>query len=466
MQVNGLYGHKRRNDARSLGMFLGFVAAVEVIALGFLAPAVLMIGLTSQISGKASIWPTVGLYLLGGLCFGAIWFFHHLWRHVREAREIAGFDFVERRDERRLYDLLEQTAIANGLPCPRAAILETPALNAFVCGLTARGAVVVVTRGLIDQLDDDELAAVLAHELAHVRLGDMRLMACAQSGLAAILSIESRIAPRLGKRAILLVLAPMQLIMLLAMKATGAIGRMLAYLSQIMISRSREFVADATAVEITKNPGALISALQKIAGRSGIHDLDPAISAMMIDGPAQGATITHPAIGERIAALRAHAGALIDLAAPRRDTRERPAGTFGARAASATPGAFGRRAATGPADGLAAARAVLGAAARGKRGEPPPSQWREFMNYSPRKKLATIGGVIVAYAAMVHLSPYLPGMGGQPTFSSAARPVVAEPLADAASQRPRKPAASRIRPQAPPCPGPACDLRMRGTTTH
>ncbi|MBL8586948.1 MAG: M48 family metalloprotease [Methylobacteriaceae bacterium] len=451
LSVQGLYGHIRKNDTRSLALFLGFALAVEVMALGFFVPVLLFMKIGASLGGESRFpWATLGWYFAGGLGIGLAWFVHHLVRHVKDAREGSGFAFIERSRERRFHDLLEQLAIANGLPCPRAAIIESPALNAFACGLTRRSAVVVVTRGLLESLDDDELAAVLAHELAHVRLADIRLMACAHAGLSAILSIENRIAPKIGWRAVFLIVAPIHLIMMLAFKVTGLLARFLAYLARIMISRSREFVADGVAIEMTKNPGALITALQKISGRSALPQMPSSVEAMLIDGPTTGGLASHPAIGERIAAIRRHAGAMIDLAGPRKDTRERAAGAFDQRHVSATPGAFGRRNAAAPADGLAAARAVLKAAASGERGAPDPSHWQTFMAYPLKKKVASVGAGVAVYAALVMGSNYIPGMAPT-TFSST----------DTVKSAPGQPAPkARAKPD---CADPSCRSGLRNT---
>lgn len=311
--VSGLHGHIRRNHWRSLLLFLGFVAAVEILALGAWLPTRLFAGYMAAIAGPEArpddplIW-----FMIGGLVVGALWFLLFLGQNVRKAREAVGFAPAAGQDERRLRRLVEPLAISVGLPTPRLAVVESAARNAFACGLTPREAVIVVTRGLIGALDDDELRAVLAHEIAHLRNGDTRLMAFAFAAQEAIQGLSRRFAPLMNGRSwLLLLLSPVHLLMLAALVVSSTFGAILAALSRLLISRAREFVADAEAVRLIKDAGPLIAALGKIEGVSALENAPAAIEAMLIDGASTGALATHPTIAERIAALRAHAGATI-----------------------------------------------------------------------------------------------------------------------------------------------------------
>ena len=108
---------------------------------------------------------------------GAVWFAVQMAWHVRTVRRRTDFHFVGDFDEPRLCRIVEPLAIAAGLPTPYVGVIDSPALNAFACGIRQKDAVLVFTRGLIDGLDDDELAAVAAHEIVHVVNGDIRLIA-------------------------------------------------------------------------------------------------------------------------------------------------------------------------------------------------------------------------------------------------------------------------------------------------
>ncbi|MBD0271215.1 MAG: M48 family metalloprotease, partial [Acetobacteraceae bacterium] len=219
---------------------------------------------------------------------------------------------VDRRTDPRLVNIVETQAIAAGLPPPKVGLVDSPALNAFACGLSARSAVVVATRGLVETLEDGELAAVVAHEIAHIRNGDIRLMAAANVLMDNLEWLRRRNPLRIGGygRALLAVLVPPFLLLCLAAGAVTAVAFTLARVSRLLISSSREFVADAEAVRMTHDPAALISALRRIEGRSAVEGMDARIDAMMIDGAVQGAFASHPTIAERVAVLSRLLGAL------------------------------------------------------------------------------------------------------------------------------------------------------------
>ena len=178
-----------------------------------------------------------------------------MWRSVRS--EVAFVD-VERRADPRLVNIVETLAIAAGLPMPRVGMIESPARNAFACGLTTSSAIVVVTRGLVEALDDDELAAVIAHEIAHIANGDIRLMAAANVLMENLLLLQRKNVLRLAgwKQVVVAVLMPPILILFLAAGFVTRIAMTLARASRLLISSSREFIADAEAVRLTHNPAS------------------------------------------------------------------------------------------------------------------------------------------------------------------------------------------------------------------
>jgi Zn-dependent protease with chaperone function len=175
MRVNGLYGHVRNNDARSLALFAGFVVAFHLLAaLGLIVP------LAIHDPEHAPFYGWMG-YLVRWVpivtIIGALLFAVQMAWHVRTVRRRTDFRFVNDHDEPRLCRIVEPLAIAAGLPAPYVGVIDSPALNAFACGIRQKDAVLVFTRGLIDGLDDDELAAVAAHEIVHIVNGDIRLIA-------------------------------------------------------------------------------------------------------------------------------------------------------------------------------------------------------------------------------------------------------------------------------------------------
>src|SRR4051812_14028764 len=164
LRVNGFYGHVRRNDLRSMAMFAGFVVAFQIVAAVVLfQPVLLLDAMHSPLFPLRYAERYVPIVALLSIAFFLLRFF----QHVASVRANVAFAYVDRRADPRLVNIVETLAISAGLPAPKVGVIESPARNAFACGLSPASAVVVVTRGLLEALDDDELAAVLAHEVAH-----------------------------------------------------------------------------------------------------------------------------------------------------------------------------------------------------------------------------------------------------------------------------------------------------------
>ena len=355
LRVNGFYGHVKRNDLRSAAMFAGFLVAFQLVAavalflpLFFLDPlhAPFVFGFSGYLERYA---PLV-------LAAGGAMFLVRFSRHVASVRATVAFAYVDRRTHPRLVDAVETQAIAAGLPFPKVGLIDGPARNAFACGLSARSAVVVATRGLVEALDDDELAAVVAHEIAHIKNGDIRLMAAANVLMDNLEWLRRRNPLRVAGygRALLAVLVPPFLLLCLLAGVVTAAAFTLARVSRLLISSSREFVADAEAVRATHNPAALISALRRIEGRSAVEGIGPQADAMMIDGAVEGAFASHPPIAERIAVLERLSGAMAHVPLARKDTRSAD------QATARRGGASGREGAPGPGTAPAPARSLIG----------------------------------------------------------------------------------------------------------
>jgi Zn-dependent protease with chaperone function len=368
MQVNGLYGHVRSNDARSLVLFAGFVVAFHLLAaLALVVPLAMLDPDHAPLYGWTGYlvrWVPI-VTVIGALLFAA----QMAW-HVRTVRRRTDFRFVDDHDEPRLCRIVEPLAIAAGLPTPYVGVIDSPALNAFACGIRQKDAVLVFTRGLIDGLDDDELAAVAAHEIVHIVNGDIRLIAATNVCLDTLKLLQPRPSTQPMKRIrdacslpILALLLPIMVVLFLVIMFLRRLAVDGSHLARLLIASAREFIADAEAARLTQNPAALVSALRRIEGRSVIPGLAAGQDAMMIDGAHEGAFATHPTIAERVAAIISVTGSMALIAPARRDTRPPELG------ASA---GFGRR----PAPGLEAAlllrerqRAGAAALARVSSGE-------------------------------------------------------------------------------------------------
>jgi heat shock protein HtpX len=257
--------------------------------------------------GIAAIWVTIGYFFND-------WIIH----------KATGAAPVDAHQEPELYRLVENLCISRGLVTPKLYIIETDAMNAYASGIDDRSYAITVTRGLLQQLNRDELEAVLAHELTHIMERDTRVLIVTVvfvgmiSFLAQLLWRGLRFASfrRVrGKNG-----APVLLLMLIAAIAF-AVGYLLALVLRFAISRRREFQADAGSVDLTKNPDALISALQKIAGNPDVPHVPTEVRQMFIENPASafdlgGLFATHPAISKRIAVLQQLGGHLPQAVAP------------------------------------------------------------------------------------------------------------------------------------------------------
>jgi Zn-dependent protease with chaperone function len=321
LRVNGFYGHVKSNDFRSLVMFSGFILAFQLAAA-----TVMVVPLLFFDGGHVPLWNLGGYFTRYGIYIMLISitvFGMQFMLYEQATRASSRFYYIDRRTHPRVVNLVEQQAIAAGLPMPKVAMIDSHARNAFACGITAANSVVVVTRGLAEALDDDELKAVIAHEIAHIANGDIRLMAAANIMMRNLLYVQ-RINPlrvNSNKKVLMMVVLPPFLMLVMFAGFVNHVATMCARASRLLISSSREFVADAEAVRLTHNPAALISALRKIEGRSLVDGIDPEADSMMIDGASEGAMATHPSITERIAVLTRLSGSMAFDIGVRKDTR-------------------------------------------------------------------------------------------------------------------------------------------------
>jgi heat shock protein HtpX len=223
------------------------------------------------------------------------------------AREIA------KRDDPELVNVVEEMCIASGLPRPRIYLIDSAATNAFASGMKPEESVVAITRGLREKLSRDELQGVIAHELAHIGNYDTRvmvLMAVIVGSIAILCDWYLRTLRYSGRSrgkggAAFAVLA-----ILFAILAP-----LIAILIQFAVSRRREYLADATAAAMTRNPGALADALEKLADtRERLQTANRGTQHLFIVNPFRqrqkrsSAFATHPPLAERIRRLRSIAG--------------------------------------------------------------------------------------------------------------------------------------------------------------
>ncbi len=247
------------------------------------------------------LWPLVVTAVV--IWFIVAWFFHS-----SMIRSLSRSHPVSRQEEPELYNLLENLCISQGIPMPHLEIIETHARNAFASGIHQQSYAVTVTRGLMNSLSKDELEAVLAHELTHIENRDVRLLIVTIifTGLFGFLAqlVWNNIrysmfysSNRRDNKGILLVI--------FATAAALWIGYLASLLMRFALSRRREYMADAGAVEMTKNPEAMMSALMRIAGRDRIPGVGDDVAMMCIENHKSflGIFATHPPIEKRIRAI-------------------------------------------------------------------------------------------------------------------------------------------------------------------
>ena len=221
---------------------------------------------------------------------------------------MTGAKKIEKKDNPRLYNIVENLTLTAGLPMPEVYIIDDNAPNAFASGRDPEHALVCATTGLIDVMDDKELTAVMAHEVSHVKNYDIRISTIV-FGLVCMIGFIADIGWRIAWRSNRRNSddgSPVGMIILLA---TMVIAPIAASLAQMAVSRQREYLADSSAVMLTRYPEGMINALKKLETHARpMQQQNPATEAMFISNPLKkkgvnGLFSTHPPIEKRIERL-------------------------------------------------------------------------------------------------------------------------------------------------------------------
>lgn len=272
------------------------------IVIGFILFLLLVGASVSYIQWGQPLW---GAILAGILAIGYTDFMIITSTSVIMAMNHAK-EVKRKEDHPFLWHTVEGLAIAGNVPTPRIFIIQDPSPNAFATGISPKNGAVAVTTGLMDRLNREEMEAVLAHEVAHIKNYDIRLATIALA-LVSVIAILSDFGTRIlfwGRRERnvhpILYVAALVLILLSPLIAT---------LIQLAISRNREYLADASGAEICRNPYALASALEKIAGvREPVKEASNSSAMLYFSDPLKkkvaGLFSTHPPAEERIRRLR------------------------------------------------------------------------------------------------------------------------------------------------------------------
>ena len=310
MKYFGLQSQIRKNNTNSVLLLLLF--PVVFFGLTWLFFFFMSLGLEDEQSNLFDVnrsflstipWITIGI---------VIWFIIAWFSHTAIINSATNSKPLERSENKRVYNLVENLCISIGMHMPKISIIEDDSLNAFASGINPKTYQVSLSRGIIDKLEDDELEAVIAHELTHIRNRDVRLLIISIVfvgifGFITEMLFRSLRFGRIGRGkkeggGIFIAL-------LLAL-----VGYLLASLFRFALSRKREYLADAGSAELTRRPLSLASALKKVSADPTIEAVKRKdVAQMFIDNPQEterkstfsfaNVFATHPPIEKRIELL-------------------------------------------------------------------------------------------------------------------------------------------------------------------
>lgn len=285
-----MYKQIAANKRNTIIIMIGFVVLISLIGAAF-AYAFNDWYITIYVLVAASIYSVIQYFLSSSL-----------------AVLMTGAKEIQKKDNPRLYRTVENLSITTGLPMPKVYIIDDSAPNAFATGRDPKHAIVAATTGLLDIMDDNELTAVMAHEMSHVKNYDIRISMIV-FGLVCLIGYISDIGLRMmiyADRRDDEDRSPVGLIITLIVSILAPIA---ASLAQLAISRQREYLADISAAKITNYPEGMISALKKLDehGRP-MKRQNTATASMYINNPMRKGFLTklfstHPPIEDRIERL-------------------------------------------------------------------------------------------------------------------------------------------------------------------
>ena len=307
MKYVGLHAQISRNNSRSALLLIAFPLLIFVAVYAF---CVFMF---------QPEWSEVNYRFLTYIPFVVagvvIWFLIAFATHSSLIQMATNSKPLERKENMRIYNLTENLCMSVGMTMPKLFIIESDALNAYASGINEKTFSVTLTRGIIEKLNDQELEGVIAHELTHIRNKDVRLLI-----ITIIFVVIFAFAVQMLFRSVLYGGAGRRKnngkdnggAAILVMLAIAAVVYLLSMVFKFALSRKREYLADAGAVEMTKNPMAMANALRQISGHSDIEAKSDDVKQMFIDNSEStkgfmasisGVFATHPPIEKRIAVL-------------------------------------------------------------------------------------------------------------------------------------------------------------------
>lgn len=329
MQYVGLHAQQVRNNIKSLLLLILFPCIILAIVYAFMA----FVNMQEVPDGYQSshfvfnAMATNEAFLMTlpwVIGIVGIWFMISYFSNTSIVRQATGAKPLERRENPRVYNIVENLTMSCGMPMPKINVIDDPQLNAFASGIDEKSYTVTVTTGICDRLNDDELAGVIGHELTHIRNRDTRLLIVSiifVGIMSTVLSLAVRLlwntfiyggnnrrSSRDGKSGGGVIAVILVAIVL------AAVGYFFTILTRFAISRKREYMADAGGAELCGNPLALASALRKISNDTGLGNVDredvaqlfiarPKVFASEFTNMMSRLFSTHPSIESRIAYL-------------------------------------------------------------------------------------------------------------------------------------------------------------------
>ena len=287
-----MYKQIAQNKRNTVFIMLVFVAIIAIIGAGF------------------AYYFDDPYVFVSALTFSAIYAVFQYFVASSMTVAMTGARQIQKKDNPRLYNIVENLSMAAGLPMPKVYIINDPAPNAFASGRDPDHALVAATQGLIDMMDDNELTGVMAHEMSHVKNYDIRVSTIV-FGLVCLIGFISDLGWRMvywggGRRRNNDDQSPVGAIILLV---TRILAPLAASLIRMAVSREREYLADASAVNLTRYPEGMINALKKLQSNgSPMRSQNSATSALYINDPLRksfwsGLFNTHPPLEKRIERL-------------------------------------------------------------------------------------------------------------------------------------------------------------------
>ncbi len=325
MEYVGIQTQQSRNNARSLLLLCLFPCLVVGLVFAFCYGFNFLTAGQDEYGQQATdllpmsvdMFVRLAPFALGGVL---LWFIIAYFANTSIIKAATASHSLERKDNKRIYNLVENLCMTKGMKMPKVNVIEDDSLNAFASGINERTYTVTLSRGIINKLDDAELEGVIAHELTHIRNRDVRLL-IVSIVFVGIFAMIAEIAMRTlwysGGR----VRSSRNskdnggaIVIIILVAVLAAIGFLFASLMRFAISRKREYMADAGAAEMTKNPRALASALRKISNDPDIEAVTREdVAQLFIEHPGKQASgffssfnglfATHPPIKKRIEVL-------------------------------------------------------------------------------------------------------------------------------------------------------------------